>query len=139
MEHLPDVNRTASHLLNLVKPGGYLFIAAPNTESFEYAVGLSRHPQVSPIGRVNYFSPANLRRLLERHGFRVIDFVTPNGSFDVAYVKRMLRDGTAELSILGEFLRRHLQTASFSEGFAKLISHHGLSGNMVMISQRPAE
>jgi 2-polyprenyl-3-methyl-5-hydroxy-6-metoxy-1,4-benzoquinol methylase len=137
MEHIPDVNRVASHLFNLVKPGGYLFIAAPNMTSFEYSVGMERHPQVVPIARVNYFSPGNLRHLLERHGFQVVDAVTPNGSFDVAYVKRMLEDGTADLGNLGEFLRRHLQSADFAEDFAQLISRHGLAGNMVMTSRRP--
>ena len=139
MEHLPDVNRTAGHLFDLVRPGGYLFIAAPNMASFEYSVGMSRHPQVVPIARLSYFSPGNLRHLLERHGFHVIDFVTPNGSFDVAYVKRMLGEGTAELGNLGDFLRSHLQSADFAEDFAQLISRHGLAGNMVMISQRPVQ
>jgi 2-polyprenyl-3-methyl-5-hydroxy-6-metoxy-1,4-benzoquinol methylase len=139
MEHLPDVNRTAGHLFDLIRPGGYLFIAAPNMASFEYSVGMSRHPQVVPIARLSYFSPGNLRHLLERHGFHVIDFVTPNGSFDVAYVKRMLEEGTAELGNLGDFLRSHLQSADFAEDFAQLISRHGLAGNMVMISQRPVE
>jgi 2-polyprenyl-3-methyl-5-hydroxy-6-metoxy-1,4-benzoquinol methylase len=137
MEHIPDINRVASHLFGLVKPGGCLFIAAPNMASFEYSVGMDRHPQVVPIARVSYFSPGNLRHLLERHGFQVIDCVTPNGSFDVAYVKRMLEEGTADLGNLGEFLRRHIQSAGFAEDFAHLISRHGLAGNMVMISRRP--
>jgi SAM-dependent methyltransferase len=139
IEHLPDINRVAAHLLCLVRPGGHLFLSTPNMASFEHCVGLARHPQVVPIARLNYFSPGNLRQVLERHGFRVIDFLTPNGSFDVAYVKHMIEQGTADPLGLGDFLRRHLQSPGFAEEFAQLISRQGLAGNMVMIAQRPAE
>jgi 2-polyprenyl-3-methyl-5-hydroxy-6-metoxy-1,4-benzoquinol methylase len=137
IEHLRDINHTASHLFNLLNPGGYLFISTPNIDSFEHWVGQHRHPQIEPLSHLNYFSSKTLRLLLDRHGFVVLDCLTPNGSFDVAYVNRMLSDGNADLGKIGEFLRDKLQTSEVAEDFAKLISKHRLAGNVVMIAKRP--
>jgi 2-polyprenyl-3-methyl-5-hydroxy-6-metoxy-1,4-benzoquinol methylase len=138
IEHIPDVNHTASHLFSLIRPGGFLFVSTPNIESFEHTVGRDRHPQVVPLSHVNYFSASNLRHLLERHGFAVVQHATPNGTFDVAYVNRMINDGDADLEQLGHFLRRQLRSSAFADDFAALISDHRLAGNVVMVAQRPA-
>ena len=66
IEHLPDVNRVASHLFSLLRPGGFLFLSTPNVHSFEHSVGQYRHPQILPLSHVNYFAPSNLTQLLER-------------------------------------------------------------------------
>jgi 2-polyprenyl-3-methyl-5-hydroxy-6-metoxy-1,4-benzoquinol methylase len=137
IEHLRDINGLASHLLSLLKPGGYLFVSTPNIDSFEHWVGQDRHPQIVPLAHLNYFSPATLKMLLERHGFAIVDIVTPNGNFDIAYVDRMIADRNADLNKLGEFLRAKLRTPEFAADFAKLISNHRLAGNMVMIARRP--
>jgi len=137
IEHLRDINKVASHLLGLLKPGGYLFISTPNIDGFEHWVGQDRHPQIEPLPHLNYFSSKTLQLLLDRHGFAVLDFLTPNGSFDIAYVNRILSDGDANLGKLGEFLRAKLQAPEVAEDFAKLISKHRLAGNVVMIAQRP--
>lgn len=137
IEHLRDINGMATHLFNLIKPGGFLFVSTPNINSFEHWVGQDRHPQVEPVSHLNYFSPKTLRLLLENHGFTIVDYVTPNGSFDIAYVNRMLRDGDADLGKLGEFLRVKLQMPGVADDFATLISKHRLAGNMVMIALRP--
>ena len=136
IEHLRDINRAVAHLFGLLKPGGHLFLSTPNVDGFEHWVGQSRHPQVEPISHLNYFSPKTLQLLLTRHGFTVLDFLTPNGSFDIAYVNRILSDGNADLDMLGEFLRQKLQAPEVAEDFAKLISRHRLAGNVVMVAQR---
>lgn len=138
IEHLPDVNRVASHLFNLLKPGGFLILSTPNIDSFEHTVGQHRHPQILPLSHVNYFTPDNLQQLLERHNFRVADYLTPNGSFDIAYVNRMIADGSADLGQLGGFLKANLRSSAFAEDFAALISKHRLAGNLLMIAERPA-
>ena len=137
IEHLPDVNRVASHLFSLLRPGGFLFLSTPNVHSFEHTVGQYRHPQILPLSHVNYFAPSTLGQLLELHNFKVVDCLTPNGSFDIAYVKRMMSDGDADLAQLGEFLKQHLQSSAFADDFAALISKHCLAGNLLMIAQRP--
>lgn len=137
IEHLRDINRVASHLFSLLKPGGYLFISTPNIDSFEHWVGQDRHPQVEPLPHLNYFSPKTLQLLLNRHGFAVLDLLTPNGSFDIAYVNRILSDGNADQGKLGGFLREKLQSPEVAEDFAKLISKHRLAGNVVVIAKRP--
>jgi 2-polyprenyl-3-methyl-5-hydroxy-6-metoxy-1,4-benzoquinol methylase len=136
IEHLREVNRSAAHLFELLNPGGYLFVSTPNIDSFEHWVGQERHPQVEPLSHLNYFSPTTLRMLLKHNGFDIIDYVTPNGSFDIAYVNRMLEEGSANFGQLGGFLQHKLQDAAFADGFASLISRHGLAGNMVMIAKR---
>jgi len=137
IEHLPDVNRVAAHLFSLLRPGGFLFLSTPNVHSFEHSIGQYRHPQVLPLSHVNYFAPSTLGHLLERHNFKVVDCLTPNGSFDIAYVKRMMSDGDADLAQLGGFLKQHLQSPAFADDFAALISKHCLAGNLLMIAQRP--
>lgn len=137
IEHLRDVNRVASHLFDLLRPGGYLFVSTPNIDGFEHWVGQHRHPQVEPLSHLNYFSLNTLKMLFSRHGFAVLHFLTPNGSLDIVYVERMLRSGEADLGKLGEFLCEKLQRPEVAEDFAKLISKHCLAGNVVMIAQRP--
>jgi hypothetical protein len=139
IEHLPDVNRVASHLFNLLNPGGFLFLSTPNVESFEHSVGQYRHPQILPLSHVNYFSSETLGRLLKRHGFTIVDCLTPNGTFDIAYVKKMIGDGDADLAHLGNFLKQQLESPAFADDFAALISKHCLAGNLLMIAQRSAE
>lgn len=138
IEHLPNVNRVAAHLFNLLKPGGFLFLSTPNVHSFEHSVGQYRHPQILPLSHVNYFAPDTLGRLLHRHGFKIIDCLTPNGTFDIAYVKKMVGDGDAAMDQLGEFLKHHLESPAFADDFATLISKHRLAGNLLMIAERPA-
>jgi 2-polyprenyl-3-methyl-5-hydroxy-6-metoxy-1,4-benzoquinol methylase len=137
IEHLRDINRVASHLFSLLNPGGFLFLSTPNIDGFEHWVGQDRHPQVEPLAHLNYFSANTLEILFARHGFTIRDFVTPNGSFDIAYINRILSTGDADLSKLGEFLREKLRRPEVADDFARLISKHRLAGNVVMIAQRP--
>ena len=67
----------------------------------------------------------------------MVDCLTPNGSFDIAYIKRMMSDGDADLAQLGGFLKQHLQSSAFADDFAALISRHNLAGNVVMVAERP--
>jgi len=137
IEHLRNINHVASLLFSLLNPGGYLFISTPNIDGFEHWVGQDRHPQINPISHLNYFSAKTLQLLLARYGFTVVDFLTPNGSFDIAYVNRFLSNGDADLGKLGEFLLEKLQRPEVAEDFAELISRHGLAGNVVVIAKRP--
>ena len=136
---LRDIDRAVAHLFGLLKPGGHLFLSTPNVDGFEHWVGQSRHPQVEPISHLNYFSPKTLQLLLTRHGFTVLDFLTPNGSFDIADLLATASSATAmPISTCSvKFPRQKLQAPTRSPRILpKLISRHRLAGNVVMVAQR---
>ncbi len=70
-EHLAEPARTLDRLFRLLRPGGWLFIAAPSIHSLQahlfrrywFAFDVPRH--------IFHFSPASLQRLLAQSGFQV--------------------------------------------------------------------
>jgi SAM-dependent methyltransferase len=76
LEHIPDAHDLVDCAVELLRPGGLLFILVPNDESpFQHV--LHEHCGyapwwIAPPHHVNYFSAESLRRLVERHGLEVV-------------------------------------------------------------------
>ena len=71
LEHAQDVNVWVAKANSLLVPHGVLAIALPNFDSIFRRLMQERDPFVTPPAHLNFFSPASLKTLLERHGFRI--------------------------------------------------------------------
>lgn len=71
LEHLPSPGQDIEKLKARLSPGGVLFIAVPNFDSWEAAIGRSRWFHLDVPRHLYHFTPNTVRRLLELQGFRV--------------------------------------------------------------------
>jgi len=73
IEHTPDPERAVLELYRVVKPGGHLVVSTPN-RLWEAPVRAASALGVRPYdGFENFLWPAELRRILERAGGRVME------------------------------------------------------------------
>lgn len=76
-EHIPQVNQTAKTVYKSLKPGGYLFLSTPNIKSWDsrllkkYWYGYKKIPE-----HLVFFSPASIKKILEKNGFNLIAIKT---------------------------------------------------------------
>ncbi|NQU98289.1 class I SAM-dependent methyltransferase [Candidatus Woesearchaeota archaeon] len=136
LEHLPSIEKVIAKLNELVKDDGYLFMSTPNVKSFEQFVAGNDHPQVCPPSHVNYFNCDNLKKWFSNNGFDVIETITPNGSFDVAFVKKLIESNSVDNSKLGLFLKEFLKNDIFATNFADSLSKSCLGGNVIIVAKK---
>lgn len=84
LEHIPDVDATLDACAHILPPGGLLSVNIPSASGLAYRVAtllarvgirgpylrLWQHGLPSP--HIHYFTPAALQRVIERHGFIVV-------------------------------------------------------------------
>ncbi len=73
LEHVPDPNVELGELARLLVPGGRLHVAVPNGEAVRLRLDGLNWAHLSHPLHFWYFDAANLGRMLERHGFRVVE------------------------------------------------------------------
>lgn len=93
LEHLHMIKATLDRTRELLKPDGVLIIALPNIDSYDarrygphwIALDAPRH--------LYHFTPETLEKLLEKHGFSVIDFSRwiPDTLYNVWYSEKLDR------------------------------------------------
>ncbi len=86
IEHLTEPDNTVRIIAKLIKQGGIFIIQTPNTASFPARLLGKWWPAYAPVEHIHYFSPRNIKILLERHSFRVVKLVTHWKKLPVAYV-----------------------------------------------------
>lgn len=78
-EHIPDLQEVFTLCRDLLSPGGLLYVSnSPNYRSFGALVERERWYGIQPTGHVWQFTPATLRQVFERAGFRVVHTSTYN-------------------------------------------------------------
>ncbi len=83
MEHVYELDQLLIEARRLLKKSGRLRILVPNSTSLTYAL-FGRFWLALDVPRHVYvFSTANLKRLFERHGFEIVNYRTPENSYDV--------------------------------------------------------
>jgi len=137
LEHIVDLTGLCEKIYSLLSPGGYWFFSTPNLDSFEWKIAGRNHVQILPPGHVNLFNSGNIDILLERFGFELIDYQTPNGSLDVSYIKKLIENNSDYDLNLGRFLLENLEQTKFSEEFTNLLVNSKKAGNMFVIARRP--
>lgn len=71
IEHAPDCNRFMAALAAALKPGGLLYLTTPDISHWRRPRDIAKWDAFCPPSHCIYFSPANLTRLLDQHGFSV--------------------------------------------------------------------
>lgn len=84
IEHLPDPGAALDMIAGWLAPGGVLWLALPDAGSALARAMGRRWWSVLPT-HVQYFTRDSLRRLLERHGYTVLDVRTAPKAFTVRY------------------------------------------------------
>lgn len=93
LEHLHRVGETLDRARELLKPGGQLIIAVPNLESDDAGRYGASWIALDAPRHLYHFTPETLRKLLENHGFSVLDFGrwVPDTLYNVWYSEKLDR------------------------------------------------
>ena len=83
IEHIYNLDYFMSNVKRMLKKCGMLFISCPNLDSFGFKIFKKHHIQIFERFHVNLFTPKTLKKLLEKHGFKVKD-LTSDDTLDVS-------------------------------------------------------
>lgn len=72
LEHLADPRATLEELAAVMKPGAVLVLETPDTTRITDLRSFDDYLAIAPLGHINGFTPATLRAIAERAGFRAI-------------------------------------------------------------------
>lgn len=134
IEHIREPESVALNIKKVLKKGGYWFFSTPNTKSFEWEIAGTNHVQILPPGHINLFNLESIQALLVKTGFELVDYHTPNGSLDVTYVQKFLKENNSET--IGSFLQKNIYDIEFAESFSELLSKSKLAGNIFVIARK---
>lgn len=94
IEHLADPRALTDEIYRILRPGGILFLTAPNFGSLFVTLYGSQAYGIGPDEHVSYFQPATISRLLRQSGFTKL--TTGSKDLYAENIKRLLRcSGTA--------------------------------------------
>ncbi|HTH98939.1 MAG TPA: class I SAM-dependent methyltransferase [Stellaceae bacterium] len=72
IEHSFDVNAFVAAIARAMKPGGIFYVTTPDINHWRRPKDVTKWDAFGPPSHCLYFSPANLARLLDRHGLDTI-------------------------------------------------------------------
>ncbi len=73
LEHILDVNAELATAASALNPQGILVIGVPNTRNTVFILRGKRWSALQPLEHVWHFSDRYLARLVEKHGFRLLE------------------------------------------------------------------
>jgi SAM-dependent methyltransferase len=72
LEHLSDPRGVLEELAQIMKPGAVLVLETPDTTGVTGLQSFNDYLAIGPLGHINGFTPATLRAIAERAGFRAL-------------------------------------------------------------------
>ncbi len=72
IEHVPNLNDFCRELKRVLAPAGLIYLTTPDVAHWRTPRPLQRWEAVLPSQHLYYFSDATLRRLLEKHGLKIV-------------------------------------------------------------------
>lgn len=123
LEHLPDPHDALATLKELLKPGGYLVVITPDTESFLCAISGDRWVSYKFPEHLILYSRTALIELLEHSGFEIVSASSDYEYCDRAFLLSRLESLNAALARLARPVLRVLpEPLPVSSGSIALIA-----------------
>ncbi len=135
MEHLFAPAEFVKQCARLLARGGLFIATCPNGQGFDVATLQALSNTVDPE-HLNYFNPASLSRLVEAHGFTVLEVRTP-GKLDAELVRKQALAGRLDLS--AQPFLRHVLVEDWDElgaAFQEFLATNCLSSHMWLVARR---
>ena len=136
IEHLFDPLGFLNDCRRVLRKNGWLAIATPNGEGFDFKIMKSQTRNIVPPEHLNYFNPRSIRILLRRAGFDPVVVETP-GKLDVAIIENEMAKGFP-VRQKNEYIAYLLKdcSATAKENFQSFLSRNGLSSHMLVLARR---
>lgn len=138
-EHILDPRRLLDAISTQLAPGGLFFFSTPNTSSFEWKVMSDCHVQLLPPGHVNLYNVKNIKTLLGRHGFEVVDIRTMNPMLDLSYIRSVLEDRNNQSDVTWRAAMMLMDVVLATENWSAVQDYmrsHRMAGNMVVVARK---
>ncbi|HEX3898854.1 MAG TPA: class I SAM-dependent methyltransferase [Mycobacteriales bacterium] len=110
IEHLLDVSAAIGLIADMLEPGGALYLTTPDAGGRLARLMGSRWWSILPM-HVQYFTVDSMRRLLERHGLRVVETASHPKVFTASYYAERLGGYSASLARASVGVTRGLRFA----------------------------
>jgi 2-polyprenyl-3-methyl-5-hydroxy-6-metoxy-1,4-benzoquinol methylase len=135
IEHLFSPAGFIRQCERLLPSAGLLILTCPNIKGFDILMLQEVSDSVDPE-HLNYFHPESLSKLVERHGFRVLESQTP-GRLDAELVRKKALSGEYDLCA-HPFLKRVLLDDWEKSGiaFQEFLAGNGYSSHMWIVAQK---
>lgn len=135
LEHLFSPSDFIAKCAAIIKPGGLAIITNPNGKGFDVVVA-PEHAGAVDVEHLNYFNPKSMKTLFERHGFEVLEVMTP-GKLDAELVRKMFLSGNLsqkDQPFLHQLLVENWDSAG--QDFQDFLAEHNLSSHMWTIARK---
>ncbi len=135
IEHVFDPSTLLKECRRALRKGGFISIATPNGEGFDFRILKEQTKNVTPPEHINYFNPLSMALLLERTGFTPVSLETP-GILDVEIIRKEKNSGFP-LKTSNEYLDYLMeQDDTVLKNFQEFIANNRLSSHMLAIAQK---
>lgn len=135
LEHLFSPSDFLSKFSRILRPGGLAILTNPNGKGFDVVVS-PEHSGTVDVEHLNYMHPASMKILYERHGFELLEAMTP-GKLDAELVRKMFLSNelTREKNpFLYQVLVENWEGTG--ESFQNFIADNNLSSHMWTIARK---
>jgi len=135
IEHLFDPLNFLKKCYKILRDGGYISIATPNGEGFDFKILEDNTDNITPPEHLNYFNCFSIDLLLAKAGFKTICLETP-GKLDVEIISNKRNKGYLinENNKYIDFLLD--QNEETLDNFQKFLSENKLSSHMFIIGKK---
>lgn len=135
LEHLFSPSDFVTKCARIIRKGGMAVITNPNGRGFDVVVS-PEHSGTVDVEHLNYMNPNSMKTLFERHGFEVLEVITP-GRLDADLVRKMFLAGklTKEQQ---PFLHQILveKWEQCGDDFQNFLADNNLSSHMWTIARK---
>ena len=112
LEHLHEPRRALRQVVEVLEPGGAVYLIVPNVESLACRVLHERAATFDGRNHLTYFSPKTLRDFLEREGFEVVEMHTRISALEPVLEWLAYRDPYSGRNIRDDPLVRRLRPSA---------------------------
>lgn len=135
LEHVYDPLAFVRTLVNLVRPGGYVFISTLGVDGFDIQVLWEKSNSIFPPHHINFLSVAGFKYLFERAGLEDVAVTTP-GVLDVNIVQNAVKKDPSILESQ-RFIRNLLANDETAASFQQFLSANLLSSHTWVFGRKP--